>query len=155
MRHLIYATTAAMAAFLMSGTAQAGEIRIEGHAGVSGQGNGSTKATVGAALGYDAAVGALGNGVFAGVEESVDRSAGGSGTRWGTSGRLGIKVLSLGALYGVAGYHYGSGPNAASVGAGYQQGLGPVYGKVEYRHYMNEGGWRPADAVTLGFGVKF
>jgi len=154
MRHLIYATTAAMAAFMMSGTAQAGEIRIEGHGGVSWQGN-STKATVGAAVGYDMSVGALGNGVFAGVEESVDSAAGGSGTRWGPSGRLGIKVLSLGALYGVAGYHYGSGPNATSIGAGYQQGLGPVYGKVEYRHYMNEGGWRPGDALTLGFGVKF
>jgi len=154
MRHLIYATTAAMAAFMMSGTAQAGEIRIEGHGGVSWQGN-STKATVGAAVGYDMSVGALGNGVFAGVEVSVDSAAGGSGTRWGTSGRLGIKVLSLGALYGVAGYHYGSGPNATSIGAGYQQGLGPVYGKVEYRHYMNEGGWRPGDALTLGFGVKF
>lgn len=154
MRHLIYATTAAMGVFLMSSTAQAGEIRIEGHGGVSWQGN-STKATVGAAVGYDMSVGALGNGVFAGVEESVDSAAGGSGTRWGTSGRLGIKVLSLGALYGVAGYHYGSGPNATSIGAGYQQGLGPVYGKVEYRHYMNEGGWRPGDALTLGFGVKF
>jgi hypothetical protein len=46
-------------------------------------------------------------------------------------------------------------PNATSIGAGYQQGLGPVYGKLEYRHYMNEDAWRPGDAVTVGFGVKF
>ncbi|NOW46587.1 hypothetical protein FHW96_002747 [Novosphingobium sp. SG751A] len=146
---------AAMALCLASGAAQAGEIRIEGRGGVSWQGNGSTKGTAGAAIGYDTAVSALGNGVFAGIEESVDRSAGGSGTRWATSARLGIKVLSLGALYGITGYHYGSGPNATSIGAGYQQGLGPVYGKVEYRHYINEGAWRPGDTVTLGFGVKF
>lgn len=155
MSRLVLTMMAAAAALGLSSAAVAGEIRIEGRAGASWQSGGSTKATVGAAVGYDASLGALGSGVFAGVEESVDQSAGGSGTRWGTSGRIGLKVLSLGALYGVAGYHYGSGPNATSIGAGYQQGLGPVYGKVEYRHYMNEGGWRPGDAVTLGFGVKF
>lgn len=155
MRRLTLTLAAAAVAALTSTAAQAGEIRVEGRAGVSWQGSSSVRGTYGAAVGYDTSLGALGNGVFAGVEESVDRSAGGNSTRWATSGRIGVKVLSLGALYGVAGYHYGAGPNATSIGAGYQQGLGPVYGKLEYRHYMNEGAWRPGDAVTVGFGVKF
>jgi len=159
MRRLTFSLAAAMTAFLAANPAQAGEIRIEGRAGVSwhgtGSGKGSAKGTAGAVLGYDAELGALGSGVFAGVEESVDQAAGSSGTRFATSGRVGVKVVGLGAIYGIAGYHYGSGPNATSVGGGYQQALGPVFGKLEYRHYLNEGVARPGDTVTLGFGVKF
>ena len=142
-------------ALLASAPAMAGELRAEARGGVSWTGGLSAKAVYGAAVGYDTDISLLGTGVFAGVEQSADKAPTGGDVRWGTSVRAGIKVLMLGSLYATGGYHYGSGAKATSLGAGYQKGIGPVYGKIEYRHYFPETGGAKADGLLLGVGLRF
>jgi len=151
---LIGVSIACSIGLLASSSAMAGELRIEGRGGVNWVGGTSAKGTYGAAVGYDQSISALGTGVYAGVEQSVDKASSGGDARWGTSARAGVKVLGLGNLYAVAGYHYGSGASGASLGAGYQKALGPVFGKVEYRHYFADAGQK-ADGLLVGFGVAF
>jgi hypothetical protein len=154
---LIHAAPVALAASLLfAAPAMADNLNVEARAGAAWGGGGSMHATLGAAVGYDVDIAKLGAGVFGGVEESVDKAAsGGSDARWGTSARIGAKISGLGSLYGVAGYHYGHGANATSLGAGYMKALGPVYGKLEYRHYFNQGGLPASNGAVVAVGFRF
>jgi hypothetical protein len=145
----------ALAALVAANPATAGQLRVEGRAGLGWANGGGTKATMGAAVGYDMSVTALGTGVFAGVEQSIDKQAKDGDARWGTSARLGVKVLALGSLYGVVGYHYGGAYESTSAGVGYAKSLGPVFARVEYRRMLNQGVRSNADRLLLGFGVSF
>jgi hypothetical protein len=145
----------ALAALLMANPATAGQLRVEGRAGLGWANGGSTKANMGGAIGYDASVSAMGTGVFAGIEQSIEKQAKDGDARWGTSARLGVKVLALGSVYGTVGYHYGGAYQSTSVGVGYAKSLGPVFGRVEYRHMLNQGVRSNGDRLLFGFGVSF
>lgn len=155
MRRPSLAVAAALAALALATPASAGDLRVEGRAGLGWANGGSSHAVLGAAVGYDVALGALGTGVYGGVEQMIEAPTSGGNTRWGTSARIGAQLLGLGSVYAIAGYHYGSGPNATSLGAGYQQALGPVYGRLEYRHYFNEQNAPASNGLMLGLGLKF
>jgi outer membrane immunogenic protein len=76
--------------------------------------------------------------------------------RFATSGRVGIHITPSDKLYATAGYNYGTGPNGADVGGGLEHSFaGPLYGKVEYKHYFNEDSQRDSNAVLFGAGVHF
>jgi len=156
MRSIYLAPAALAASVLFAAPAMAGSLTVEARGGLNWASVGSTKAVVGAAVGYEMDLSLLGTGVFGGVEQNIEKaSSGGGDARWGTSARVGAKILGLGAVYGVAGYHYGSGVTATSIGAGYQRAIGPVFGKLEYRHYINQGGVGASNSLGLGVGFKF
>jgi len=156
MRLNIAVPAALAASLLFAAPAMAGNLNVEARGGLAFASVGSTKATVGAAVGYETDIALLGTGVFGGVEESIEKqTSGGIDARWGTSARVGVKILAIGELYGVAGYHYGSGPKATSIGAGYRKAIGPVFGRLEYRHYINQGGAPASNGVNLGVGFSF
>jgi hypothetical protein len=156
MRLKIAAPTFLVACLLFCNPAMAGTLSGEVRGGVAAPSGGTAKATVGAALGYEADLAALGTGVFAGLEQSVEKATTGNGDlRWGTSARAGVKVLLLGKIYAVAGYHYGNGPKASSLGAGFQKGIGSAFVRIEGRHYFTEGNAPSSNSATLGIGVSF
>lgn len=134
--------------------ALANETRAEARAGVQWL-PGTSKATAGAALGYDFD---LGPGMFTGVEVSADKPlASGYKTQFGFQGRAGANLMGS-KLYGIAGYTTEPCDNCRGswdAGAGAQVALmGPLYGKVEYKHLFTDKG---ADRDTLlgGVGIKF
>ena len=117
-------------------------------------GSGKTQGTVAGVVGYQAGLAAAGA-VFGGVDQSLAVQTSGGDARWGTSARLGVSIPVAGSLYAVTGYHYGSGPNATSVGAGYERGFGPTFGRAEYRRFFREGGLGSTDNVSVTFGLRF
>ena len=151
MRLLAFSLVGALAA---ATPALADEARVELRGGVGWPDGQAAKGEVGAAAGYDWS---LGSGAFFGAEESVDKVlASGQKVRWGTSGRLGAHVTPNDKLYATAGYAYGKGPNAPTVGAGWEHGLGgKAYGKVEYKHFFNEDGAPHSNAALVGVGMHF
>lgn len=141
-------------ATLFAAPAMAGEARVELRTGLGWTDGQAAKGTLGGAAGYDMA---LPGGVFLGVEESVDKQlAAGQQTRWGTSARLGTHMGANDKIYATAGYNYGTGPRGTDIGAGWEHTMaGPLYGKVEYKHYFNEGGVQNSNAALIGVGIHF
>lgn len=136
--------------------ALANEARVEARAGVIWN-NGGSEATVGAAVGYDFD---LGSSAFAGVEVSGDKilDSGANRVAFGFTGRLGANVSANDKLFVAGGYttKFCAGcPDSEHLGAGWQHNFGPIYGKVEYRHYFTNRGWRDSDAVAAGIGINF
>ncbi|MBS0255668.1 MAG: hypothetical protein JSS36_10800 [Proteobacteria bacterium] len=146
--------TSLAAASLFATPALAGEARVELHTGIGWTDGQGAKATLGGAAGYDLATG---GGTFVGIEESVDKQLVDSQrTRWGTSARFGAHMGPNDKLYATAGYNYGKGPHGADIGAGWEHSMGgPLYGKVEYKHYFNEGGAQNSNAALVGVGMRF
>ena len=138
--------------------ALANEARVEARGGVFWIGGANyTEATLGAAAGYDFD---LGNTVFAGVEVSGDKILEGSANRvvFGFTGRLGAKVSPNDKLFAAGGYS--TKPctgcvDSEHLGAGWEHNFGPLYGKVEYRHYFTNQNTLDADAVVAGLGINF
>jgi len=148
---LIAATMAAFPALAAPALADGARVEVQGGADwASGQ---STRGVIGAAGGYDWS---LPGGAFIGVEESVDKPlTSHTHVRWGSSGRIGMHVTPSDKLYATAGYNYGVGPHASDAGAGWEHSFGPMYGKVEYKHYFTEGGFPDSNGAVVGVGVHF
>ena len=144
----------ALGAALVAATpAFAGEARVEIQGGLGWSDGGSTNGVIGAAGGYDWSLPA---GAFVGAEESVDKAVGSDHhVRWGTSGRLGLHIDPQDKLYATAGYNYGVGPHASDLGAGWEHSIGKAYGKVEYKHYFTEDGYRDSNGALVGVGLHF
>ncbi len=142
------------AAMLASTPAFADGARVEVQGGAGWSDGGEAKGVIGGAAGYDWS---LPGGAFVGVEESIDKTIGSHrDARWATSGRIGLHITPADKLYATAGYNYGQGPNGTDVGAGLEHSFaGPIYGKVEYKHYFNEDDSRDSNAVLTGVGVHF
>lgn len=148
---LILASLAVVAAAAAT-PAFANEARVEVRSGLAWNDGKQAEATIGGAAGYDVNVGPA----FVGIEQSVDKTlTSNEKVRWGTSGRIGIEALPGTKLYATAGYNYGVGPNGTDIGAGVQKAFGPLYGKVEYKHFFNEDGARDSNAALVGVGMKF
>lgn len=145
-----------LASLAFATPALANEGRIEARGGVIWT-NGSSEDTWGIAAGYDFDIGET---AFAGVEVSGDK-IGTSGTKvaWGFNGRLGMKAGEGTRVYGVGGYTTEACDLCDSqwdLGAGVEQKVsGPVYVKVEYRHFFENDLVVGADAVVAGVGVRF
>ena len=149
---LILASLAAAAAVAAATPAFANEARVEVRSGVAWDDGQQADATVGAAVGYDVSAGPA----FVGVEQSVDKTlASNRDVRWGTSARVGASIMPGTKLYATAGYNYGDSPNATDIGAGIEKGFGPLYGKVEYKHFFTEQGATDSNAALVGVGIKF
>jgi len=152
MRLLVISLVAAIG---VATPALADEARVEVRGGVGWPDGQSAKGEIGAAAGYDKNLGV--SGAFFGVEQSVDKVlATGQKVRWGTSGRVGAHVGANDKLYVTGGYAYGKGPDAPTVGAGWEHGFsGKAYGKVEYKRFLNEDGMRNSNAALVGVGMHF
>ncbi len=139
---------AAAAALIATPAFAAGEARVEARGGIAWAG-GNSEAIAGIAGGYDFD---LGDKAFAGVEVSADKLlTGGTDVLFGIGGRIGAKVGDNGKLYANVGYSFGDG-DAAHLGAGYQHKFGEkLYGKIEYRRYLNNG----PDINVAGIGLGF
>jgi hypothetical protein len=145
----------ALAAAMVAATpALADGARVEVQSGIDWAGGAPVKGLIGAAGGYDWS---LPGGVFVGAEESVDKTlAEGYHVRWGTSGRIGAHIDPKDKLYLTAGYNYGVGPHASDVGAGLEHSFaGPMYAKVEYKHYFTEEGLPNSNGALVGVGLHF
>lgn len=136
--------------------ALANEARVEARGGVI-WGGGASEATIGAALGYDFD---LGSSAFAGVEVSGDKILDSAANRvaFGFTGRLGVKASPNDKLFVAGGYT--TKPcqfcvDSEHLGAGYEHNFGPVYGKIEYRHYFTNQGAIDTDSVVAGIGINF
>lgn len=150
---LLTAAASLAAATLFAAPAMAGEGRIELDTGLAYNNDSAVKSSIGGAIGYD--VNITPN-AFIGVEESIDKVlASGYEVRWGSTGRIGARLPVIGKAYALAGYTYGVGPDGAHVGGGIEHPFGPLYGKVEYRHYFLHDGNRDANQVLFGAGVHF
>jgi len=150
----VLCTLAAAAA--MIATPALAEGRAEARGGVI-WGGGESRATVGAAVGYDFS---MGPGPFIGAEVSGDKILDGDADRVaiGITGRVGVNAGPAGKIYGAGGYttkpcEFCS--DSWHAGAGYQHGFGPLYGKVEYRHFFTKDFGPDSDAVMAGIGVRF
>ncbi|MDE2405598.1 MAG: hypothetical protein KGM17_13100 [Sphingomonadales bacterium] len=155
MRLMVLSIVAALAAATPALADDAGgQGRVELRTGVTWPDGQSAKGEIGAAAGYDWN---LGSNAFFGVEQSVDKTlASGEKVRWGTSGRIGAKLGAADKLYATGGYAYGKGPDAPTVGAGWEHGFSSkLYGKVEYKHFFNEDNARHSNAALVGMGVHF
>lgn len=148
---VLAAVAAAVTAAPAIAQERAGEGRVEIRGGVAWAG-GQEEAFAGIAAGYDFD---LGDTAFIGVEASGDKVlVGGANVLWGIGGRVGAKVGTGGKLYGLGGYGFTKGSDAAFVGAGYQHKLATnVYGKVEYRRVLNSG--TDVNFAGVGLGVNF
>ncbi len=154
MRTVLFSLAAAAA--VVATPALANEARVEARAGVI-WGSGDSEAIVGAAVGYDFD---LGSKAFAGVEVSGDKILDSAANRvaFGFTGRLGAKVSPEDKLFLAGGYT--TKPcrfctDSEHLGAGWEHKFGPIYGKVEYRHYFTNQGLPDTDAVVGGIGVNF
>ena len=146
----------AVAASLIAATpALANEARVEARGGVYWQ-PGTTEATAGIAAGYDFDLGPA----FAGLEVSGDKVLNGAFDRvaFGFTGRLGTKLTPADKIFAAAGYTTKPCALCAgseNVGAGYEHSFGPLYGKVEYRHFFANQGFSDSNAVAVGVGMHF
>lgn len=145
-----------LASLVVATPAFANETRVEARGGVIWS-NGGSEDTWGAALGYDFD---LGSTAFAGVEVSGDK-IGTSGTKvaFGFTGRAGMKAGEGTRLFGAGGYTTEACDGCEGqwhLGAGLEQKVsGPVYVKVEYRHFFENDVITGSDAVVGGVGVRF
>lgn len=145
-----------LASLAFATPALANDARIEARGGVIWS-DGETEDTWGVAAGYDFD---LGTTTFAGVEVSGDK-IGASGTKvaFGATGRLGVKAGEGTRLFGAGGYTTEACDGCEGqwhLGAGLEQKVsGPVYVKVEYRHFFENDVINGSDAVVGGVGVRF
>ncbi len=151
---LLCTALALLSAPLAAPSAHAGSFTAGGSVGVATTGSGKSNAALSGVVGYETGLAADGA-VYGGVDQSITVQTAGGDARWGTSARLGVAIPVVGSLYAVSGYHYGKGPNATSLGAGYERGFGPTFGRAEYRRYFNEGGIRSTDNFAVTFGFRF
>lgn len=149
----IIAISAAALAIGVSVPAMADEARVEVRGGVAFADGDGTYGVAGIAGGYDFDLG--GSGVFVGIEGAADVSLGNISTGvYSLSGRLGTKIGEAGRLYVVGGYSV-DGVDAAHIGGGYQHQFGQrVYGKVEYRRYLDRNSF-VQNAAVVGVGLRF
>lgn len=146
-----------LAASLVAATpALANEARVEARGGAIWN-KGNTEAVAGVAAGYDFDLGSM---AFAGAEVSADKIlTSGTKVSFGFNGRLGAKVTEASKVYAIGGYNTENCDfcdGAWSLGAGYQQAFGKLYGKLEYRHFFaDNAALTDLDAVVVGVGVKF
>ena len=146
------ALAACALALVASTPALAGEAHADINAGLGWTDGLPSKVVAGGSVGYDMGFGPA----FVGVEESITKVlASDSDARWGTSVRVGTLVTPGTKLYATAGYNYGSGPDGTDLGAGIEHGFGPLYGRVEYKHYFNGDGAADSNAATVGVGIHF
>ena len=146
------AATAAAIALLGSAPAWAGEGHIDIHTGLGWSDGLPSKALAGGSVGYDWNKGP----VFIGVEQSIDKVLiSDSDARWGTSARIGTQVSPGFKVYATGGYNYGQGPDGTDIGAGVEKSYGPIYGRVEYKHFFNNDGAIDTNAATVGVGIHF
>jgi hypothetical protein len=125
----------------------------EVHTGLGWTDGQTANGTLGASVGYDLQAGKR---TFVGVEQSADKVLSSQAKlRWGSTARVGYAVTGHDKIYALTGYSYGVGANAVHSGAGVEHTVGPVFTRVEYRHYFTEGGNKDDNAATLGVGVKF
>lgn len=153
MRKVLIALTATVAAVAAT-PALANDARVEVRTGLGWSDGLPSKATLGAAAGYDVDAGPA----FVGVEQSVDKVlASNSKVRWGSSVRAGVGITPSTRLYATAGYNYGVGSNATDIGGGIEHNFSsmPLYGKIEYKHFFTENGGRDTNAALVGVGLKF
>jgi outer membrane immunogenic protein len=145
-----------LASLAFATPALANEGRIEARGGVIWS-NGSSEDTWGIAAGYDFD---LGETAFAGVEVSGDK-IGTSGTKvaFGLNTRVGMKAGEGTRLFAAGGYTTEACDGCEGqwdLGAGLEQKVsGPVYVKVEYRHFFENDVILGSDAVVAGVGVRF
>lgn len=137
--------------------ALANEARVEARTGAAFGAGGDTEAVIGGAVGYDFD---LSETVFAGVEVSADKVLDSVTNRamFGFTGRLGARHSDNDRLFAAAGYT--TKPcsfceDAIHLGAGWEHDFGPVYGKLEYRHFFARNGAIDADSVVGGLGIRF
>ena len=145
-----------LASLALATPALANEGRVEARGGVLWA-NGSSEDTWGMAVGYDFD---LGSSAFAGVEVSGDKiGASGSKVAWGLNTRLGMKAGEGTRIFGAGGYTTEACDGCEGqwgLGAGVEQKVsGPVYVKVEYRHFFENDIVVDSDAVVAGVGVRF
>ena len=146
----------AAVAAIVATPALANEARVEARAGVLWT-NGSSEGVVGAAVGYDFD---LGSKAFAGVEVSGDKILDSAANRvaFGFTGRLGVKPSDNDKLFLAGGYTTKPCQFCADsehFGAGWEHKFGPIYGKVEYRHFFTNQGLPDFDSVVGGIGINF
>jgi opacity protein-like surface antigen len=145
-----------LASLAFATPALANESRIEARGGVVWA-NGASEDTWGIAAGYDFD---LGSSAFAGVEVSGDKiGATGSKVAWGLNTRLGMKAGEGTRLFAAGGYTTEACDGCDGqwdLGAGLEQKVsGPVYVKVEYRHFFENDFVVDSDALVAGVGVRF
>ncbi|MFN3515723.1 MAG: outer membrane protein [Novosphingobium sp.] len=145
-----------LASLAFATPALANDARVEARGGVIWS-NGNSEDIWGVAAGYDFDLGAT---TFAGVEVSGDK-IGASGTKvaFGATGRLGVKAGEGTRLFGAGGYTTETCNGCEGqwhLGAGLEQKVsGPVYVKVEYRHFFKNDVITDSDTVVGGVGVRF
>ena len=155
MRFIIL-TMAAAGAVAVATPALAQDARFEARGGVIWSG-GETEGTAGVAAGADFDITPT---IFAGPEVTVDRVIE-DGTRVsvGFGGRVGTRIGSGTRVYGAAAYQTkpcGECEDSISAGLGAEQDLGSgLYGKLEYRHYFVGNGFKDANGVMAGLGIRF
>lgn len=118
---------------------------------------GTTEATYGAAIGFDADFGPL---AFYGLElsgDKIDRNS--TKVAYALTGRLGVKAGPFTRVFGAAGYSSEPCDRCEAswhAGAGLEQSLGgPLYAKGEYRHYFPGNGVADSDSFVGGIGIRF
>ena len=156
MRKLFLIPVAAAFAAAIASPAMAAEGRAEARGGVFAA-PGYTQGIAGIAIGSDFD---LSDTLFAGVEASADKILdGGTRVMFGASGRVGVKAGESTRVYAIGGYTTkacGACDGSWHVGAGAEQDLGgPIYGKVEWRHYFPENGGSQSNAYLVGIGTRF
>ena len=142
---------AAVAAVAAATPAAANEGRAEVRGGIVWA-DGFEEAVAGAAAGYDFNLGEAG---FVGVEASADQVLiDGADPVFGATARIGGRIVKNGKLFAAGGYSFGEGEDQIHLGAGYEHRVaGPVYLKVEYRHFFSS--FVDANVAAAGIGVNF
>lgn len=145
------ALIAAAAALVAAAPAAANEGRAEVRGGIVWA-DGFEEAVAGAAAGYDFDIGEAG---FIGLEGSADQVlVDGADPVFGASARIGGRIVKNGKLFVAGGYSFGEGEDQIHLGAGYEHRVaGPVYVKVEYRHFFSD--FLDANVVAAGVGLNF
>ncbi|MDN3645136.1 hypothetical protein QWY75_02815 [Pontixanthobacter aestiaquae] len=155
---IVAAATAAFASpvFAQDSDGANGEVRVEGRTGILiGGGDSDFFGGIGAGYDYD-----FGKGGFMGIEASADKIfANNTRVTVGGSARLGVVTEGGGKLYVAGGYQTkpcATCGDAWSVGGGFQVPFGEsLYGKMEYREFLANGGNPNYRGVAVGLGMRF
>lgn len=151
-----FGAAAVVAAPAQAAETNQNEIRVEARGGVYWM-DGVTEGVVGAAAGYDLALGELG---FVGAEVSADKIlAEDTNVVFGVSARAGLKTNETGKFYVAGGWASkvcGSCKRTWNVGFGLQQGIvGDIYVKGEFRHFFPGDDLPTGNAAVVGLGMNF
>lgn len=158
MRTVLFSLAAAAVATAatIATPAYANEGRLEARGGVVWS-SGDSEAVAGVAGGYDWD---LGTNTFAGVEVSADKIFQ-DNTRvlFGFTGRAGAKIAEGTKLYVDGGYTTkpcGGCKDSIHAGVGGEFKMtDKLYGKIAYRHYFVDDGFKDTNAVVAGLGFRF